>query len=253
MEIITAGDKQLAVCAHCSGSSLCQFSSVVWREELGEKTLRFYCLSCPKCGKGTEQEAPSDLQSPVCSVCTGQKEDDYGLFATLIRWGGLIAVLYAALAVFSDLVALFSLFSHGAAAGFAFRDAVTQYAEALLLVGLVALYGRQFKAVGIPGLVGFLEASAGVVLDPLQLVWPDVLASLGWVLFGAVSLDAEVYAEAALILLVIGAGLSGLANALLVSGLFEGNLLFAAGAMVVDIIFDTAIGWLGIDLFTSKT
>jgi hypothetical protein len=107
--------------------------------------------------------------------------------------------------------------------------------------------------VGIPGLVGFLEASAGVVLDPLQLVWPDVLASLGWVLFGAVSLYGEVYSDAALILLVIGAGLSGAVNPLIVSGLFEGNPLFAASAMVVDIIFDTAIGWLGIGLFTSKT
>jgi hypothetical protein len=183
----------------------------------------------------------------------GQKEDDYGLFTTLMRWGGLIAVLYAALTIFSDLVALFSLFSDGATAGFALRNTVSDDAEALLLVGLVALYGRQFKAVGIPGLVGFLEASAGVLLDPLQLVWPDVLASLGWVLFGAVSLDAEVYSEAALILLVIGAGLSGLANALIVSGLIEGNLLFTASAMVVDIIFATAIGWLGLDLFTSKT
>jgi hypothetical protein len=183
----------------------------------------------------------------------GQKEDGYVLFKTLIRWGGLLGVLYAALSIVADLVALFFVFAHGSNAGFVFRDTVTEYSEALLLAGLVALYARQIKAVGIPGLVGFLEASAGVVLDPLQLVWPDVLASLGWVLFGAVSLYGEVYSEAALILLVIGAGLSGLANALLVSGLIEGNLLFTASAMVIDIIFDTAIAWLGMGLFTTKT
>ena len=182
----------------------------------------------------------------------GQKVDSYGLFTPLIWWGGLLAVLYAALSIFSDSVALFFIFSHASTAGFVFRDMVTQYSEALLLIGLVALYARQFKAVGIPGLVGFLEASAGVVLDPLQQVWPDVLASLGWVLFGAVSLNAEVYSGAALILLIIGAGLSGVVNALLVSGLFEGNLLFAASAMIIDIIFDTAIVWLGLELFTHK-
>ena len=145
----------------------------------------------------------------------GQKVDSYGLFTTLVRWGGLFAVLYAALAIFSDLLALFFIFSEASTAGVLFRDMLTEYSEALLMIGLVALYARQFKAAGIPGLVGLLEASAGVVLDPLQQVWPDVLASLGWVLFGAVSLYGEVYSGAALILLIIGAGLSGVVNALL--------------------------------------
>ena len=171
------------------------------------------------------------------------------LFKTLIRWGGLVAVLSAALTMVADSVALFFVLVHGSNAGFVFRDVVAEYSGALLLIGLVALYARQFKAVGIPGLVGFLEASAGVVLDPLQLVWPDVLASLGWVLFGAASLYAEVYSSAAIILLVIGAGLSGAVNALIVSGLFKGSLVFTASAMIIDIIFNTAIAWLGLGLF----
>ena len=65
MDIITAGDKQLTVCPHCQGSSLCQYSTVVWREELGEKTLRFYYLSCPKCGKGIEKEEGISRHLPI--------------------------------------------------------------------------------------------------------------------------------------------------------------------------------------------
>jgi hypothetical protein len=182
----------------------------------------------------------------------GRKADGYVLFKTLIRWGGLLGVLYAALSIVADLVALFFVFAHGSNAGFVFRDTVTEYSEALLLAGLVALYARQIKAVGIPGLVGLLEASAGVVLDPLRLVWPAVLASLGWVLFGAASLYAEVYSSAAIILLIIGAGLSGAVNALIASGLFKGDLVFAASAMIIDIIFNVAIAWMSLGLFRRR-
>jgi hypothetical protein len=71
MEIITAGDKQLTVCPHCRGSSLCQFSTVMWREEIVEKNIRYYFLSCQTCGKGTEKEENKDLVPNVCAVCKG--------------------------------------------------------------------------------------------------------------------------------------------------------------------------------------
>ena len=72
---------------------------------------------------------------------------------------------------------------------------VVGYANALLLVGLVALYAREFKAVGVPGLVGFLEAFIGMALGPLRFVWTSVLASMGWILFGALSVYAEIYSS----------------------------------------------------------
>ena len=173
-------------------------------------------------------------------------------FSTLIRWGGLVAVVAAALFVIIDLIGLFFVLAQGSKVGLLFRDMVTEYARALLLVGLVALYAHQFRAVGVPGLVGFLEAFVGMALGPLGLVWPAVLASVGWILFGAVSLFAEVYSSAAVILLIIGGGLSGIVNALIGSGLLRGNLLFGASAMIVDIIFAAATAWLGFNLFTRR-
>ena len=121
------------------------------------------------------------------------------------------------------------------------------------MVGLIALYAYQRKAIGLSGFVGFLEAFAGTLLWPLYPVWPGVLASLGWILFGAVSLDAGVYSGAALSLLIIGAGLSGIANALTASGLLAGNLGFATCVLIADIIFHAATVLLGVDLFTKRS
>ena len=180
------------------------------------------------------------------------KERTWVLLSTLIRWGGLVAVAAAALFIVADLVALFFVLTQGSNMGLLLRDIVAIGARALLVVGLLALYAHQYEAVGIAGLVGFLEASVGMALAPLHLVWPTVLASLGWVLFGAVSLYAEVYSVTATIVLIIGAGLSGVANALIESGLFTGNLVFGGSAMIVDIIFNTAVAWLGFGLFTTR-
>ncbi len=72
MEIITAGDRKLVVCPHCKGSSLCQFSTIVWWEEDLEETIRFYALRCNKCGKGIEKDKEKDLVAPVCSICEGR-------------------------------------------------------------------------------------------------------------------------------------------------------------------------------------
>lgn len=181
------------------------------------------------------------------------QEEGRTLFPTLIRWGGLIAAVAAALYVINDLVALFFIFAQGSTVGVFLRNTVTAYARVPLLVGLVALYAHQFKVMGLAGSVGFMEAFVGTMVSPLYAVWPGVLASLGWILFGAVSLNEGVYPGAAVVLLVVGAGLSGLANALIASGLLVGNPGFVTGVLMVDITFYAAAAWLGFDLFVRRS
>jgi hypothetical protein len=176
--------------------------------------------------------------------------EGFSLSSTLIRGGGLAAMVAAATRISADLVSFFAAFAPISYAVLHFRDSVADWTGGLLLIGLVALYARQWKAFGVPGLIGFLEAFVGMMLAQWDFVWPSVLASLGWVFLGAVSLDAEAYPEVAALMLMIGAGLSGLANALVVSGLLLSSPLYVAGAMSADIIFNAAIVWLGFSLFT---
>jgi hypothetical protein len=102
----------------------------------------------------------------------------------------------------------------------------------------------------VPGLVGFVEAFVGMMLAQWDFIWPSVFASLGWIFLGAVSLDAEACPAEAALLLIVGAGLSGLANALVESGILLRSPLYVAGAMSADIVFDIAIVWFGLSLFT---
>jgi len=200
-----------------------------------------------RCGRPFEVPSYAPMESPG-------EEDSSVLVQTLLRWGGLLTAAAAVLYVISDSVALFFIFGQGGSGtGVFLRNIVAVYARVPLLVGLVALYVYQRKAIGPCGLVGFLEALVGTLLWPLYPVWPGVLASLGWVLFGALSLDAGVYSGAALSLLIVGAGLSGVANALTASGLLAGNLGFTTGVLLADIIFHTATVWLGFELFTKRS
>src|SRR4051794_36991246 len=73
VEIIKAGTQQLTICPHCNATSLCQFTTVVWWEELSDnEALRFYALRCSKCGTGVEKETKNELVAPVCSICYGR-------------------------------------------------------------------------------------------------------------------------------------------------------------------------------------
>jgi hypothetical protein len=173
--------------------------------------------------------------------------------SNLIRWGGLIASLAAALYISTDLAVLFFVLGQGSNVGFLYRSVVAAVGGVLLLLGLVALYARQLEVVGVPGLVGFLEAFVGLVLVQRGFAWASVLASLGWALFGGVSINAEVYPGAAAVLLIVGALLSGAANALIGSGLLANSIVFVVGALIADIIFNAAIAWLGFALFTKRT
>jgi hypothetical protein len=173
------------------------------------------------------------------------------LVANLIRWGGLAAVLGAALFIIADLLTLVSV-GQGTAGGVLFRTVVGLVAGVLLLLGVVGLYARQAEVLGVLGLVGFLAAFFGLALAQQNLVWASLLANLGWILFGAACLVAGVYPRAAVILLAVGALLSAVVNVLVGSGTFAGRPGFVVVAMVVDIIFQAAVGWLGISLFTSR-
>ena len=145
---------------------------------------------------------------------------------------------------------MFFVLGQGSNVGFLYRSVVAAVGGVLLLLGLVALYARQLDATGIPGLVGFLEAFVGLVLAQRGFVWASVLASLGWALFGGVSINAEVYPGAAAILLIVGALLAGATNALIGSGLLANSVFFVVGALIADVIFNVAIAWLGFALFT---
>ena len=170
----------------------------------------------------------------------------------LIRWGGLAAVLGGGLFIIADLVTL--AFAVQEAPGVVlFRRVLRSVAGVLLLLGLGGLYARQSEVLGVLGLLGFLGAFFGTALAQQNPVWAALLSNLGFVLFGAACLVAKVYPRAAVIMLIVGVLLSAVVNALVVSsGAFAGSLRFVWVAMVVDIIFEAAIVWLGISLFTSE-
>jgi hypothetical protein len=75
-------------------------------------------------------------------------------------------------------------------------------------------------------------------------------------LFGAVSLEARVYTRAAAIL-IVGAVLYGVVNALIGSvaqnGALAGSLDYVVGVVVFDIIFNAGIALLGFGLFRTSS
>ena len=186
----------------------------------------------------------------------------------LIRWSGLAAILGAALLLISDFLSLTVLSGDPAeivTTGAYLADGVTRIlAGILLLVGLVGLYARQSEASGTLGLVAFLVAFAGTALI-LGTWWTNAfvapvlaqedsrlletgptgvmsvaftlsfaLAGVGWLLFGLVSLRAGVYPRAAAVVLMIGAALT---FAPLPGG---------------QVVFEVAVAWLGLTLFSRK-
>ena len=169
----------------------------------------------------------------------------------LIRWGGLAAVVAGALFIIVDLITLFIFFEQSPMEGFSgfgllFRSASAQVAGALLLLGLVGLYARQSEATGIPGLISFLVAFLGTVLAQ-SLVWANLLAGLGWALFGVSCLRADIYPRIAAVLLIVGALITGLVGTL-ISGR-PSSILVYIGA---DIILNVAVAWLGFSLFIRR-
>lgn len=175
-------------------------------------------------------------------------------FWNLIRWCGMAAVVAGVLSIVVDLVVL-AIFGFGQSLGEALtysglliRSAVAPLAGALLLLGLVGLYARQSEATGVPGLISFLVAFVGTVLAQ-SFVLADLLANLGWALFGVSCLRARIYPRVASTLLIIGAVGTAVFGSLPRSE--PGGVLMYA-VIGADVILNLAIAWLCFDLFTRR-
>lgn len=172
--------------------------------------------------------------------------------SNLIRWCGMAAVVAGVLSIAVDLVVL-AVFGFGqslgevlTSSGLLFRSAAAPLAGALLLLGLVGLYARQSETTGVPGLVSFLVTFVGTVLAQ-SFVLADLLANLGWALFGVSCLRARIYPRVASTLLIIGAVSTAVFSSLPRSE--PGGVLMYA-VISSDVILDLAIAWLGLALFT---
>ncbi|HZB84645.1 MAG TPA: hypothetical protein VE288_17560 [Rubrobacteraceae bacterium] len=170
--------------------------------------------------------------------------------STLIRWGGLAAVVAGLLFLVDSLINLFVLLAGRDPSTVVASAVVGQIAGAVLLFGLVGLYFRRSEELGIAGLIGFLLAFFCTAYTLAGNVWANLLAELGWALFGIACLQARVYPRAAAILLVVGALLSAVFLALLL-GQLRGVLGYLAVA--ASIVFDVAVVWLGFNLFMGRS
>lgn len=182
----------------------------------------------------------------------------------LIRWGGLAALVSAAVSVIGDLLRLFvDVESAASATGTSYALVLGLYlvGGVLLLLGLVGLYASQSEAAGVLGLVGFLVAFVGTALlvgalwfelfitPALATEAPELAeaelglagfilvllaGALGWVLFGAATLRARVYPRWAAVLLIVG------------------GLVAFAPVPLAGIVFSGAVAWMGFILFTGR-
>jgi hypothetical protein len=163
----------------------------------------------------------------------------------------MAAVVAGVLSVVVDLIVL-AVFGFGqslgealTSSGLLFRSAVAPLVGALLLLGLVGLYARQSEATGVPGLISFLVAFVGTVLAQ-SFVLADLLANLGWALFGVSCLRARIYPRVASTLLIVGAVSTAVFSSLPRSE--PGGVLMYA-VIGADVILNLAIAWLGLALF----
>jgi hypothetical protein len=182
----------------------------------------------------------------------------------LIRWGGLAALVSAAVSVIGDILRLFvDVESAASATGTSYALVFGLYliGGVLLLLGLVGLYASQSEAAGVLGLVGFLVAFAGTALlvgalwfelfitPALAAEAPELAeaelglagfilvlltGALGWVLFGVATLRARVYPRWAAVLLIVG------------------GLVAFAPVPLAGIVFSGAVAWMGFILFTGR-
>jgi hypothetical protein len=165
----------------------------------------------------------------------------------------MAAVLGSALLIIVGLISLVYLsffLSSGSASGAdvtvsQIRSFLAFLGRTLLVLGLVGLYVSQSEATGILGLIGFLIAFLGLIGAPGG-AGAAVFADLGWTLLGVASLQARVYPRTVVVLLIVGAVISGVISALMV-GIPSGILLYAS--VGASIIFYGAIAWLGYTLW----
>ena len=170
--------------------------------------------------------------------------------SNLIRWCGLAAVVAGALFVLINLITTLILGFGQGQFELLVRTVISPVAGALLLLGLVGLYARQAEALDLVGLIGFLLAFFGTVLALAGNGRANMLAYLGWALFGVSCWQARMYPPAAALLLVIGAVLSAPFSSLVAGGLGDIRVYAGLGASVV---FGIAIAWLGFALFMMRS
>ena len=170
--------------------------------------------------------------------------------STLIRWGGLAAVVAGILFIIVSLINLFALIAGRDPSAILIRTILVQIAGAVLLLGLVGLYFRRSDELGILGLIGFLFAFFGTAFALTGNIWANLLADVGWAMFGIACLQGRVYPRLAAIVLIIGVLLTALFIALLL-----GNLSGILGylAVAASIIFYIAVTWLGFSLFAERS
>ena len=169
--------------------------------------------------------------------------------SNLIRWSGLAAVVAGVLFTAINLITLLILGFGQGLSELLLRSVISPIAGALLVLGLVGLYTRQSEATDVIGLISFLFAFFGTMLALAGNVWANMLAYLGWALFGVSSLQARIYPPKAAVLLTIGAVVTAPFSTLTVSGL--GSILVYA-SLIASTIFNVALAWLGFVLFTEK-
>jgi hypothetical protein len=188
-----------------------------------------------------------------------------------IRRGGLAAIVAAFLFIVANLLGLFTISFQGPTDGIILQNIVAAGAGVLLLLGLIAISGRYLEAMGTPGLVGFLSTLIGLVLALGIFTWAyslgeqgwglffvaaALLANLGWILLGALTLEAWVYPRQASVLIIVGAVLYGVSDALIgsgtQSGALAGSLTYVIGVLVFSIIFNLATGLFGFWLFKRR-
>ncbi len=190
--------------------------------------------------------------------------------ATVVRWGGLAAVLAGVFALITELLDLYlyattseDSFSEVATSGtFAVQGVSLSILAMLLLVALVGIYASQAEAVGVLGSVGFFIALIGTALfvgatwdsifftpalaqaepafldsDPTFLeiaggVLSQGLLVGGLIVFAVSTLRARVYPRAAAVLLLVGA------------------VVGAIPLPLTTIVFGVALAWMGVFLLT---
>ena len=167
----------------------------------------------------------------------------------LIRWGGLAAIIAGVLFVIINLITVLILGLGQESLELLIRSVISPVGSALLLLGLIGLYARQSEATDVIGLISFLFALFGTVLALAGNVWGNLLAYLGWALFGVASLQARVYPPVATILLIIGAVVTAPFSTLTASELDNILVFVGVGAST---IFNLALAWLGFALFTER-
>jgi len=189
---------------------------------------------------------------------------------TVVRLGGLAAVLVGVLALITELLDLYLYtttsgdpFSEVAAsAPFAVQGVLNSVLAMLLLVALVGLYAGQAEAAGVLGAVGFLLALVGTALL-VGSAWDQVflfpalaqaapafmdadltfaervgsmlsmgLLVIGWLVFAVSTLRARIYPRAAAVVLLIGV------------------VVGAIPLPLTTIVFGVAVAWMGVLLLT---